>query len=98
MPKKRKSLRAAMIEFRNGTMASPEKAGEIMTKRRRGRATREHQKEHPETLTDSPLRRFLLGRNNGLKTVKFESDKKKEQHIRKKMADSKRKKPAENQK
>jgi hypothetical protein len=86
--------REPMVKFKGGTMASPERASEIMTERRRNRATREHQKEHPDKLVRNDL---LVGSRNRLRK-KYESDEKKEEHIQKRMDDSKRKKPAENQK
>ncbi len=88
----------SMIDMGHGTMASPDAANEIITERRRGRATRRHQKEHPETIERSPIRAFMLGKDSGYKKVSEDTPKEKEEHIQKKMADSKRHKKYENQK
>jgi hypothetical protein len=87
------------IKKRLYSSASPEVANEIMTERRKSRAIEKHAKEgHEDTLEDSALNRFLYGKKGRAKVVKHESDKKKAEHIDKKMQDSKRTKKYENQK
>ena len=93
---KRKGL--TMIDLGRGVAASPERATEIIDERRRNRATQQEQKEHPKKLKHSSVRAYMLGKNSGLTEDKYEPDKKRKEHIEKRMADSKRKKPAENQK
>ncbi len=87
-----------MIDMGHGTFASPDAADEMITKKRRGRATRRHQKEHPEKIVRSPLRAFLFGKDSGYKKESEDTPEEKEEHIQKKMADSKRHKKYENQK
>jgi hypothetical protein len=79
--------------------ASPERAAEIFRGRTRDNAIRKHRKQgHEPKIERSAMNRFLFGQNSGYKTVKHESDEKREEHLDKLVSDSKRHKPAANQK
>lgn len=87
-----------LIDLGRGTMASPGAAEDILKKRSKDRATREHQKKHPEKLERSPIRAFVLGKNSGYKRTSEDTPKQKEEHIQDRMHDAKRSKRYENQK
>ena len=88
--------KSELVEMGGGVAASPKEANKILNKRRRSRATRRHNKKHPDEIKHNV---FMLGRkNNGAYLKKHESDKKKEAHIDTLVAKSRHQKRGVNQK
>lgn len=88
----RDDINSALIQVDATTRASPKEARRLLAQKRKDRAARRHNADHPDQFITNPL---LYGKHAGKK--KYESDSVKAEHIDEMTESSKRSKKYENQ-